>query len=159
MPKSADINVLSRYGHTLAAISLAPGLIEVNVFGGASQYRPDKYVQSMAATAIMTFSKFMNDNNHITLNVTYVTLEYSKSTCTWHLTDVAKIVELGSAERIQKKIERIKRHARKAQMPTDDGDRDALDASQMLEKDVLEGATCNERVKRNTDTPMVSYVQ
>ena len=54
----------------------------------------------------------------------------------WHLTDVARIAELGSNERIQKKVERIKRHARKAQMPTDDKAGDTLDTSLTIEEEI-----------------------
>ena len=44
----------------MTAISLAPGLTEVTVFGGAPHYNPnqrDRNVQSIAATAILTFGE------------------------------------------------------------------------------------------------------
>ena len=40
----------------MTAISLAPGLTEVTVFGGAPHYNPDQ-VQIIAATTILTFSE------------------------------------------------------------------------------------------------------
>ena len=42
----------------MTAIALAPALIEVTVFGGALHYEKyDRNIQSIAATAILTFSE------------------------------------------------------------------------------------------------------
>ena len=70
---------------------------------------------------------------------------------------MASINELGSSERIQRKVERIKRHARKAQMPTDDQAKDALDSSQGELHQQLEET--NGGVERERETVEVGYVQ
>ena len=76
----------------------------------------------------------------------------------WHLTDVARIAELGSPERIQRKVERIKRHARKAQMPTDDKDRDTLDSSQTIEREIQRHLEeTNKRMEKKMDIAKVGY--
>ena len=64
--------------------------------------------------------------------------EYSKST--WHLVDTAIHDQLGSHERIQEKIEKIKLFAREAAVSSDDGAevqglRDALSVLQTRERE------------------------
>ena len=66
--------------------------------------------------------------------------EYSEST--WHLMGVAKTDQLGTSERIQEKIEKIKQFAREAPaVSSDDGAevqglRDALRVLQMREREL-----------------------
>ena len=55
-----DHSMLSRDSHTVTAISLAPGLIEVTVFGGCPQFDPGLSLEKepkLAATAILNFGK------------------------------------------------------------------------------------------------------
>ena len=55
-----DHDMVSRSRHSVTAISLAPGLIEVTVFGGCPQYDPGRYADEetkLAATAILNFGK------------------------------------------------------------------------------------------------------
>ena len=52
----------------MTAISLAPGLIEITMFGGAPHYVPnqrDNQVQSIAATTIITFSELNQCAHHV----------------------------------------------------------------------------------------------
>ena len=50
----------TRRDHSITAISLAPGLIEVTMFGGVPSFVPGQHaseVQSIAATTIIMFSE------------------------------------------------------------------------------------------------------
>ena len=62
-------DVLStRNFHSVTAIPLASGFIEVTVFGGDPHYpsnQLDKEVQSIAATTIMTFSELNQCAYHV----------------------------------------------------------------------------------------------
>ena len=52
-----------RYGHSITAVELVPGLIEVTVFGGVTQYDSKKSLdhQAMVAeTTIMSFGMLAN---------------------------------------------------------------------------------------------------
>ena len=56
-----DKDTVLRFGHSLTAISLAPGLTEVTLFGGAPHFIPHQLhrdIQSVASTTVLTFSKF-----------------------------------------------------------------------------------------------------
>ena len=52
---------LSRYGHSIAAIKLCPGLEQVNIFGGSSDdfddERPIKDDPRIAETNLLTFGE------------------------------------------------------------------------------------------------------
>ena len=50
-----DHSMLSRGGHSVTAISLAPCLTEVTIFGGSCQFVDEAL--KLAATAIMNFGK------------------------------------------------------------------------------------------------------
>ena len=53
-------DVASRWGHSVTAISLTPGLTEVTVFGGARLFVPNlpaRDIQTIAATTILTFGE------------------------------------------------------------------------------------------------------
>ena len=55
-----DNKILLRRGHSNTAVFLAPGLIEVTVFGGCPQFdliRSFEDEPKLAATTIMTFGK------------------------------------------------------------------------------------------------------
>lgn len=55
---------MSRWGHSVTAISLTPVLTEVTVFGGARLYVPNLPagdVQTIAATAILTFGELKSN--------------------------------------------------------------------------------------------------
>ena len=57
----SDDVITSRKSHSMTAISLAPGLTEVTLFGGSPLYNPKQRgrdIQSIAATAILTFGEF-----------------------------------------------------------------------------------------------------
>ena len=87
-------------------------------------------------------------------------LEYSEST--WQLVGVAKKHQLGTNERTQEKIEKIKQFAREAQVSSDDGAevqdlRDALSVLQTRERELhqqLEEA--NRRVERERERAEVN---
>ena len=55
-----DKDTVLRFGHSLTAVSLAPDLTEVTLFGGAPHFVPHQLhrdIQSMAPTTVLTFSK------------------------------------------------------------------------------------------------------
>ena len=71
--------------------------------------------------------------------VSHIHSEHSEST--WQLVGVAKIDQLGTNERIQEKIEKIKQVAREAQVSSDDGAeiqglREALSVLQTREREL-----------------------
>ena len=56
-----DKDTILRFSHSLTAISLAPGLTEITLFGGAPHFIPHQLhrdIQSMAAATVLIFSKF-----------------------------------------------------------------------------------------------------
>ena len=63
-------DILSTRGrHSVTAIPLAPGLIEVTMFGGTPHFVPNQHeIQSIAATTIITFSEL---NQHAYHDIVY----------------------------------------------------------------------------------------
>ena len=62
---------LPRAGHTLTAITLGLGLIEVTVFGGCPIFKPsicDHELRKFAETTVMTFGKKINNDSHARLS-------------------------------------------------------------------------------------------
>ena len=58
----------TRNFHSVTTISLAPGFIEVTMFGGIPHYIPNQHdneVQSIAATTIITFSELNQCAHHV----------------------------------------------------------------------------------------------
>ena len=51
-----------RCGHSVTAISLAPGVTEVTMFGGSSSHRPNDCI---AATTIISFGEFKSCPHHV----------------------------------------------------------------------------------------------
>ena len=113
--------MLPRCDHSITAISLTPRLIEVTMFGGSSHYNPtlsDKEIPKLAATCVLMFGKI---SLHVLCKYVFILPNLEFVDITWVLVGVADNSQLGSAERIQKKIEKIKQFAREAkQVPTDD---------------------------------------
>ena len=105
-------DIIPRQAHSATAIDIAPGLVEVTLFGGClerSPYKWDETQSKMSETTIWTFciQKFL----HL-LEGSFSIQDCSVSG--WVLVNEAINSHLGTNKRIREKIERIKRFGKEA---------------------------------------------